>query len=156
MQPDQDDDLSPGEILDDLRRRCLAYVAEHYEPVGADEEIADEDYIGTNHDPEHVWDEALQSVLGPDEWWDRWARTPDVTKLSEEEVDRYATVALAWIAVAAVGKKAVRELEHQERLFGKVAENPRCSRRNGPRCSPPVSTSRPPTGSGSTSSWRTT
>jgi hypothetical protein len=62
------EELSPEDVLEAVRRECVTYVAEHYEPVGHDEEITDEDYVGTNHDPEHVWNQAVEAVIGPQEW----------------------------------------------------------------------------------------
>ena len=119
------EELSPEDVLEAVRRECLAYVAEHYEPVGPGEEIADEDYVGTGHDPEHVWNQALQAVLGPEKWWENYSRRdPETTdEFTDEDVDRVTTVGMAFTAIVKIGATAVREAEHQERLFGDAAES---------------------------------
>ena len=123
------DELSPEEVLEALRRECLAYVAEHYEPIHGDEYEGDK-YEGSNSDDEHIWTEALEHVLGSDEWWEEhsgdpesWTDPGSIT-WNEEELERYTTVVLAWTAIAKIGMIAGRDLVHQERLFGKAAERP--------------------------------
>jgi hypothetical protein len=40
--------------LEEIRLELRRYVAENYEPVLSDKDYAAEDYVGTNHHPEHI------------------------------------------------------------------------------------------------------
>jgi hypothetical protein len=72
-----------------------------------------------------VWQEALRSVLGPDEWWERFAQDPNTAAgWTEADAERYERVVAAWVAIVEAGVSAGREWEHSERLFGKAADRP--------------------------------
>lgn len=118
-----DTTYTPEEHLEAIRRECLAYAAEHYEPTT--EDLDDADYVGTNHDMEHIWDQALGRAIGPSEWWERYATDVDtLANSTEAELERYTKVFEAFIAIALTGLKAARDLGHEERLFGEAAESP--------------------------------
>ena len=103
-------ELSAKEVLEDLRRRCLAYVVVHHDPGKAK--------------GEDTWTAAIKHVLGSDEWWEKHSADPRSVAWTKEDVERYMRVVIAWTAIAKIGMIAARDFVHRERLLGKAAERP--------------------------------
>jgi hypothetical protein len=128
--------LEAKETLEELRVECQAYIAKHYEPW--DESRPDEEYHGSWSDDEFVWDQAIQSVLGPTEWWEQlYECEQDRAKLDafweQAETydqrsawfDRFMRVNKAYLAVALEAIQEAGRQDQEEHLFGKVLEKPR-------------------------------
>jgi hypothetical protein len=127
---DEQDTGTPFEELDEaleqIRRDVMAFVAQHFEPW--DDTRPDDEYEGSMGDDEHVWRLALESVLGPDDFWGRWERAiaeKVPAELTGAEQDLILRVHEACAAVWITAIKAATKLVHEERLFGDAAEHPR-------------------------------
>jgi hypothetical protein len=82
----------------------------------------------SNHDPEHVWDQALEHALGPQEWSEHYATDPEFPKTwTDAEIDRMAMVGMAFGAIAKIGIAAAHDLVRQDQLFGPAAKMPDAS-----------------------------
>jgi hypothetical protein len=109
--------------LERMRRDCMAFVAEHYEPTEGP--ISDEEYVDSWHDPEYVWSRALDHVLGTYEMWHEFyqaARDERPNALSDEDVDTLVDVMLVSVVVFCSGMQEVKRQFHEARLFGHVEE----------------------------------